>query len=345
MPGENRLHLRFLQRHDLLGKPRYRNGQPVQRQRRSRRLQQRLHSVGQLDARLLLQDARPLRGGRIALAHPEGSHQLITVHLRRTAGCALAAGLAVLLSACGSSASVLKPVQLPPVHPTNVSDAHRATRQITEFLPSVNTALALVEAERAYTSHCLGKRVYRLPREQVRAFLTAELSLETTGALLWGNAPGVAHVAPNLSGGPLPEGVGEAAYSDCQDKASALFGGRGLAAVFIVSSEALPGRGPTSALQDPRARKVVGDWTSCATPHLKGRSPLAAFLDLGTDTSSVAYTCKLKVNAIGRLLALQRAYDDRYLTRSKSFLHEREVKIRAFIKEWTDVDVSEVQSG
>jgi hypothetical protein len=125
-------------------------------------------------------------------------------------------------------------------------------------------------------------------------------------------------------------------------------GGKG-PAFFIVLPQSLPSGGPTVPADDVTFTKAVSAWSACmAKRGFKYSDPLSALYDkkwvsdqpanaIQIATASADVQCKVTTNLVGIGLAVQSAYDQRYIDAHRAALVKYQNQISAYIKKYASV--------
>jgi hypothetical protein len=247
-----------------------------------------------------------------------------------------------------------------------VTQTQGVVRPIDGYLPSTEDVLKVVAANTEKINRCLisnglsGGYSPAADPSEVPKFVASLASDNVTRNDLWGffdtDAATYSHYGydrpPNQSGGfetlspPGPQAV----IDKCEASAHAgLPGDPDSDPEFLVDIHSLPGRGPEVPLNDSRWLTAQAKWSTCmAAAGFAGyKSPLDSLFDAkwqqtGSDGRASASTeqiatatadiiCKQKTNLVGIGLAVQSAYDQRYIQSNTQALNEFRTKISAYL--------------
>lgn len=234
------------------------------------------------------------------------------------------------------------------------------TRPIDEFRPSVDEVLQILRARHEATVACLAREQPSFTADQwpqasdmeTSEFVRGLAADETLRSDLWGffdpDSAGAAGYerAPGSVGSIYtanPTGVSDSVFHKCSDKVRAIVPGKN-DPTFLVLANALPSGGPKVPANDSRYVAVVKKWSNCMrAAGFDYPDPVAAVSSQMMQSagqvspSEIAIAsndirCKLETNLVGIALAVQSAYDQRYIDAHHAELTDLHYRIAEFIR-------------
>lgn len=264
--------------------------------------------------------------------------------------------LIIALAGCASTQPSVSPTSEPPIGPiTRVIKATQVVRPIDSYLPDLQEVTALWRARYVAMNQCLsdhGSSARFVQDANMGAFIAAMVKQRTTMSDAYGffdveNASQYGYHLSPADNVPvverIPDGVSAGLAKIC--RAAGVAATIGLVSITdLADSKALPDGGPPLALSDSRFRAGVTAWRKCMADHgYPNSDPVSLPFDArwqGPDAKSgadipVATTdinCKVNTNLVGIYLAVQSAYDQRYIDSHATQLVAFRAKFQAAIR-------------
>lgn len=193
----------------------------------------------------------------------------------------------------------------------------------------------------------------------VAGFINGYFRARQVMSMLWGMFdPGYerkyGYHPPDLgsggSGDSPPSGIGLAVAKKCRAEAQKAMPD-GLDALELIGTSALADGGPALAVDDPRVLHVHKEWSECMLQRgFTYDSPADAVTRWGRGgpgkakpivskeeiaTAVADFACKKSTNLVGVCLAVQNAYDQRYIDAHRPELDARRARIADFLRHRT----------
>lgn len=263
--------------------------------------------------------------------------------MKFTVGIAGVLGACILLGsvACSSRAPEASALE-PPIGAISVPQRPEdVKRPIDAYRPSRDTVIRVGRAWTRSVNECLIARgepggVAPSFEEAVPDFLVRDARFSP----LWGvfEAPGV---VPNAGQGALVAAMGSngaEAYRECTTSADAQMPGSRFW-ISLTALSSLPDGGPPVPRADSRVLQATTDWRECLRrkgfAHTEGPTEFGLKKTAqGQDPDAVLADaeCKRETNLVGRLLAVQTAYDEQYIESHAGSLAEFRKSIDEFLR-------------
>ncbi len=230
----------------------------------------------------------------------------------------------------------------------NISDASGVIRPIDAYLPDTQHVLEMVQAHESQVNRCLGENgfseTFSFPaQEEVIAFVDGVVTDRVARSSLWG----FFGVNTARTRGYQREGeTGSLTVPPLSDAASAacLAPKEGASDPIMFAFEgSLPSGGPPVPREDSRFLEAVQDWSKCMADNGFQYSdvldplgeyqsePVASQRQIATATADI--DCKVSTNLVGIAVAVQAAYDQRYIESNFSALDDYRAQMDEFLRE------------
>jgi hypothetical protein len=247
----------------------------------------------------------------------------------------------------------------PPVAPAQrISEPSQVTRPIDTYVPSVQDIIGLRAVQDAAIVACLKTHgvTYQIAESpEAQAFLSGQQQDRVIRSSLYGffDPVGVKTYGYGRPPGKtallmqqLPQGPPEVT-AECTRKGDEAIGNIPL----IIDETTLPDSGPPVPAQDSRYQAAVADWARCMTesgftytnpldaigdPRWRratapdGSTPPASPAEVAAASADV--NCKIKTNLVGIAVAVQSAYDNKYIESHRTQLAGARDKILSYLR-------------
>jgi hypothetical protein len=259
------------------------------------------------------------------------------------------------LAACGSSTTHAstsgEPRLVGPIEV--VTTPQQIARPLDTYLPSAQELVQLQEIQVVVTNRCLaaaGDEPMQVSGD-IPTLVGDAVAARTQDSSLWGFFD---PDAAATQGYALPAGHGagltlafpnDAAGAACQAKGEAAVGGP--EGVALTDESSLPAGGPPTPVQDSRVVAAYQSWSKCMRQSgfnypdpvtVEQQWPRSAGQTASPDEIATAVAdnrCKISTNLVGVTLAVQLAYDQRYLDKNQQSLVAFKDKWESYLRAGT----------